>query len=280
LRKAMPIIAKDKLPLLTHCELVNNYPLQTTNHKQSYKNYLGSRPKQWEDEAIALMIRLCEEFNCPVHIVHLSSAESIEQIQRAKEKGLPLTAETAQHYLFFHAEEIQDGATAFKCAPPIREKENNERLWQALKEGIIDFVATDHSPSTPDLKELETGDFTKAWGGIASIQFALPVLWTAARQRGFSINDIVKWLSRNPSKLIRRQNKKGQIAVGFDADLIVWSPEEKFIVTENMIYHKHKVTPYLGKELYGVVKQTYLGGMKVYNEGNMKLNGGEILLHY
>ena len=128
------------------------------------------------------MIRLCEEFNCRTHIVHLSSSNSIDQIAKAKQKGLPLTVETGQHYLYFNAEEIKDGQTQFKCAPPIREKENNEKLWQALKDGIIDFVATDHSPATPDLKELQSGDFMKAWGGIASIQFALPVLWTAAKK--------------------------------------------------------------------------------------------------
>ena len=278
LRKAMPLIAKYNLPLLVHCELSDDR-LQMTDDRRSYKNYVASRPKEWEDNAIALMIRLCEEFHCPVHIVHLSSADSIAQIRQAKEKGLPLTVETAQHYLFFHAEEIRDGATAFKCAPPIRDKKNNEQLWLALKDGIIDFVATDHSPSTPDRKELESGDFGKAWGGIASIQFALPVLWTAGKQREFRIDDISKWLSQNPSNLIRQQNRKGKIAVGFDADLIVWNPEETFMVTEEKILHKHKVTPYLGKELSGVVKQTYLGGVKVYDEGSMSLNGGKILLH-
>jgi allantoinase len=276
LRKAMPLIAKYNLPLLVHCELSDDR-LQMTDDRRSYKNYVASRPKKWEDDAIALMIRLCEEYGCPVHIVHLSSANSIEQIQTAKEKGLPLTVETAQHYLFFNAEGIKDGATEFKCAPPIRERENNEQLWQALKDGIIDFVATDHSPSTPELKELQSGDFTKAWGGIASLQFALPALWTAAKQKGFTINDIAKWLSQNPSKLIQQQNKKGKLAKGFDADLIVWNPEEKFIVTEDIVLHKHKITPYLGRELFGVVKQTYLKGIKVYDAGKMKLNCGEII---
>lgn len=283
LRKAMPLIAKHNLPLLVHCELENvkretaNVRKLTPHDGRSYKAYMASRPKQWEDEAIALMIRLCEEYNCPVHIVHLSSADSIEQIQRAKGKGLPLTVETAQHYLAFCAEEISNGATAFKCAPPIRERANNERLWQALKDGVIDFVATDHSPSTPGLKELESGDFTKAWGGIASIQFALPALWTAAKGRGFTPSDICRWLSGNPSKLIRQQNKKGRIAEGFDADLIVWNPDESFTVTEEIILHKHKVTPYLNNELFGLVKQTYLSGTKVYDEGKMQLNKGQFV---
>src|SRR5258706_11335554 len=187
LSKAMPIIAKYNLPLLVHCELSDDRQRITSDNK-SYQNYLASRPKNWEDDAIALMIRLCEKYNCRVHIVHLSSANSIEQIAKAKQKGLPLTAETAQHYLYFNAEEIRDGQTQFKCAPPIREKENNDRLWEALKDGIIDFVATDHSPALPELKELEDGNFTEAWGGISSLQFALPVLWTAAKKHGCGLN--------------------------------------------------------------------------------------------
>ncbi|GAA4746439.1 allantoinase AllB [Flavisolibacter ginsenosidimutans] len=278
LRKAMPIIAKHNLPLLVHCELTDDRGGMTRD-RRSYKEYVASRPKQWEDDAIALMIRLCEEFNCRTHIVHLSSADSIEQIKKAKEKRLPLTVETAQHYLFFCAEEIADGATAFKCAPPIRERENNEQLWGALKEGVIDFVATDHSPATPELKELQSGDFTKAWGGIASIQFALPVLWTAAKQRGITPNDICRWLSSNPAKLIGQQTRKGEIAEGYDADLIVWNPEESFVVTEDIIHHKHKVTPYLGRELFGVVKQTYLNGTMVFDKGKMQLNCGHIIKH-
>lgn len=284
LRKAMPLIAKHNLPLLVHCEL-EDVKHQTPNRRQesplnkkSYKEYVASRPKKWEDDAVALMIRLCEEYGCPVHVVHLSSADSVEQIRSAKEKGLPLTVETAQHYLAFCAEEIADGATAFKCAPPIRERKNNERLWQALKEGIIDFVATDHSPATPDLKEIESGDFTKAWGGIASVQFALPVLWTAARSRGCTLSDVCRWLSANPSKLIGQEKKKGKIEKGFDADLTVWNPEENFVVTEGIIHHRHKVTPYLNKELFGVVKQTYLAGTKVGDEGIMQLNTGKIVL--
>jgi allantoinase len=282
LRKVMPIIAKYNLPLLVHCELqdvVTPSPKERGQGVRSYKNYLASRPRKWEDDAIALMIRLCEEFNCRTHIVHLSSSNSIEQIVKAKQKGLPLTVETCQHYLYFNAEEIKDGQTQFKCAPPIREKENNEKLWQALKDGIIDFVATDHSPATPDLKELKSGDFMKAWGGIASLQFALPVLWTAARKRNCSIVDIAKWLSENSSKLPGLQNAKGKIQKGYDADLVVWDPERKFVVAEDIIQHKHKITPYLNEELYGVVEQTWFCGKKVFDNGKMELNCGRILLH-
>jgi allantoinase len=278
LRKAMPVIAKHNLPLLAHCELsdpAHHAPL--TAHK--YQNYLSSRPKKWEDDAIALMIRLCEEFNCHVHIVHLSSADSIKQIAKAKQKGLPLTVETAQHYLYFTAEQIKDGQTPFKCAPPVREKENNERLWQALKEGIIDFVATDHSPAPPAMKELHSGDFMKAWGGISSVQFALPVLWTAAKKRDCLIDDMVKWLCENPSELPGLKNCKGKIAKGYDADLVVWDPEKRFVVTETIIHHKHKMTPYMNEELSGVVEQTYLKGEKVFDRGEfIQLNKGSIIL--
>ena len=277
LRKVMPVIAKHNLPLLVHCELSDNQQPVAGNQQRLYSNYLASRPKKWEDDAIALMIRLCEEFNCKTHIVHLSSADSIEQIAKAKQKGLPLTVETGQHYLYFSAEEVKDGRTEYKCAPPIREKENNERLWQALKEGIIDFVATDHSPAPPEMKELVSGDFMKAWGGISSIQFALPVLWTAATRHNCSLNDIAKWLCEKPA-LLPPLKTKGKIAKGYDADLLAWDPDEKFMVKEDMIYHKHKITPYLNERLFGVVKQTWLIGEKVFDEGKFShLNKGEII---
>lgn len=278
LRKAMPILAKHNLPLLVHCELSDdNHPCK--GNPAVYKNYLATRPEKWEDDAIAMMIRLCEEFNCSVHIVHLSSANSIAQIQKAKQKGLPLTVETGQHYLFFTAEEIPDGKTEFKCAPPIRNKENNEQLWQALKNGIIDFVATDHSPSTPDLKEMKSGNFMKAWGGISSVQLALPVLWTAAKNRNCSYSDVAKWLSENPAKLIGKEHKKGKIAVGYDADLVIWSDKKFYVLPEN-IHHKHKITPYLNKELFGIVEQTFLSGIKVYDRPDfIQLNKGKLLLN-
>jgi allantoinase len=294
LRKAMPIIAKHGLPLLVHCELTSNTLIKPTysdhtrthlndlssklNDNTSYQNYLASRPKEWEDEAIALMIRLCEEFNCRTHIVHLSSANSIKQLAEAKQRGLPITVETGQHYLYFNAEDIKDGQTQFKCAPAIREKANNDKLWDALRAGVIDFVATDHSPAPPEMKQMETGDFMKAWGGIASLQFALPVLWTAAKQRNFSVAHIAKWLCQKPAELIGKEKNKGEIEPGFDADLIVWDGNKTFLVTEDIIQHRHKITPYLGNELYGVVEQTYLAGEKVYDNGKLvKLNAGKII---
>ncbi|MGQ0739735.1 MAG: allantoinase AllB [Bacteroidota bacterium] len=276
LRKAIPVITKYGLPLLVHCELSIPTP-HSPPPTRRYSAYLSSRPKKWEDDAIALMIRLCEEFNCRTHIVHLSSANSIEQIRKAKQKGLPLTVETCQHYLYFSAEEIKDGRTEFKCAPPIREKANNEQLWQALKEGIIDFVATDHSPAPSAMKEVESGDFMKAWGGISSIQFALPVLWTAAKKHDCSLSDIAGWLCEKPA-LLPQIKTKGKIAKGFDADFVVLNPEEQFIVSKEIIHHRHKITPYLGEQLYGVVKQTWLKGEKVFDGGKfLHLNKGVII---
>jgi len=225
------------------------------------------------------MIRLCREFNCRTHIVHLSSADSIKQIAEAKQTGLPLTVETAQHYLYFNAEDIQDGRTEYKCAPPIREKANNEKLWQALKDGIIDFVATDHSPAPPGMKEINSGDFMKAWGGISSIQFALPALWTAAKKHNCRIEQIAEWLCEHPT-ILPQLKSKGKIEKGYEADIVIWNPEKSFIVTENNIHHKHKITPYANQELYGTIEQTWLKGEKVFDEGKfLHLNKGSILYH-
>jgi allantoinase len=281
LRKAMPIIAKYNLPLLVHCEITDDKHNGGQGNPVSYQNYLSSRPRSWEDNAIGLMIRLCEEFNCRVHIVHLSSSNSIVSIRKAKEKGLPLTVETGQHYLYFNAEDIPDGQTQFKCAPPIREKENNELLWAALQDGIIDLVATDHSPAPPDMKETGSGNFMKAWGGIASLQFALPVLWTAAKKRNIPFQQVVKWLCEKPAVLIGSNFKKGKIEKGYDADLVVFDPDKIFIVTNDIIQHRHKISAYSGEALSGVVEQTWLHGTEVYNVykgGFLKLNQGRLLL--
>jgi allantoinase len=278
LRRAMPILASHGLPLLVHCELSEDNDEWKKGDTHSYQNYLASRPKSWEDEAIKMMIRLCAEYRCPVHIVHLSSANSLALIAEAKAQGLPLTVETGQHYLFFNAEDIVDGQTQFKCAPPIRERANNEQLWLALQSGLLDFVATDHSPAPPDLKQLASGNFATAWGGIASLQLALPVLWTAARERGASLADLARWLSTNPAKLIGQSYRKGQITKGYDADLLVLAADEKFLVTESLLHHRHKVSPYLGHELTGVVTHTFLAGEEAFRHPDaMHLNRGQLL---
>ncbi|RZL16730.1 MAG: allantoinase AllB [Hymenobacter sp.] len=278
LRRAMPILARHGRPLLVHCELSQDNDEWTKGDTRSYPNYLASRPKSWEDEAIKLMVRLCAEYRCPVHIVHLSSANSLVAIAEAKAQGLPLTVETGQHYLFFNAEDIADGQTQFKCAPPIRERANNEQLWQALQSGLIDFVATDHSPAPPDLKQLASGDFASAWGGIASLQLALPVLWTAARARGATLPDLARWLSQNPAKLIGQAHRKGQITKGYDADLLVLAADQAFTVTEALLHHRHKVSPYLGRELRGVVTHTFLAGKEVFRRPDfLHLNQGQFV---
>lgn len=275
---AMPLIAQTGLPLLVHCELSEDLP--PMSDPKSYQQWLSSRPKEWEDRAIAMMIGLCKKHQCKIHIVHLSSANSIAQIAEAKNQGLPLTVETGQHYLFFHAEDIPDGRTEYKCAPPIRERSNNELLWGALQKGIIDFVATDHSPAPASIKELESGNLIKAWGGIASAQFALPALWTIARKHQASLTNITNWLCTNPTRLPGLQNRKGQIEAGFDADFVIWNPEESFEVTQTQIHHRHKATPYLGKELFGVVNQTYIGGEMVFENGSFPALGrGKVLFN-
>lgn len=266
LRSAMPIIAKHNLPLLVHCELTKQNPTSHISNPKSYKYYLSSRPRQWEHDAIELMIRLCREYNCRTHIVHLSSADAIPMLKKARVEGLPLTVETCPHYLYFVAEEIPDGDTRFKCAPPIREKENRAKLWDALKEGVVDFVVSDHSPSTPDLKCLNTGNFQKAWGGITPLQFGLSIVWTEARKRGFGVEDIARWMSARPAEFVALK-RKGKIAQGYDADMVVWNPDASFVVEPSTMQHRHKLTSYEGRKLHGVVEKTYLRGTKVYDKG-------------
>ena len=281
LHKALKILKQYNKPLLVHCEI--DLPHAESNlldqNPNSYFAYLKSRPKSWEDNAIKLMIDLCRETEAHIHIVHLSSANSIEQIKNAKMEGLPLTVETAPHYLFFNAEEIPDGATQYKCAPPIREKENNDQLWNALLDGTIDFIATDHSPSLPLLKEIESGNFKKAWGGIAGLQFSLPVIWTKMKEKNIPVKKLLKWFCEQPAQLCQLNSSKGKIQKNFDADITVWNPDQKFEVTESIIQHRHKITPYLNQELFGVVEQTYVNGKKVFDNGSViDLNKGKILL--
>jgi allantoinase len=269
LRAAMPIIAKHNIPLLVHAELKDDFSYQEkfSSDPRSYTAYLASRPREWEHRAIKLMIDLCREYGCRVHIVHLSSADALPMLAKAREEKLPITVETCPHYLFFAAEEIPDGDTRFKCAPPIREKENQERLWAALRDATIDFIPSDHSPCPPEMKLLDEGDFIRAWGGIASLQFGLSIMWTAARERGFSTIDLTEWMCRAPAAFIGLGDRKGKIAAGYDADLVAWNPEAQFTAEPSMIHHHHKVTPYEGQQLYGVVEKTFLRGTKIYERG-------------
>ena len=249
-------LAGTNAPLLVHAEL-GEHLHEPEGDPADYATYLHSRPNAAEDAAIELVARVCRETGARMHIVHLSSASALP----LRDRGLPLTFETTPHYLHFEAESVPRGRTEFKCAPPIRERSNREALWRGLADGSIDLVVSDHSPCTPELKK---GDFAKAWGGIASLQFVLPIVWTNARARGFTIEDIVRWCCAAPARLANL-SKKGTIAVGNDADLVVWDPDETFTVTEDLIRHRHKVTPYLGASLHGVVRETWGGGAEIEN---------------
>jgi allantoinase len=268
LRTAMPILARRGVPLLVHAELSS--PVTEGGDPQAYATYLASRPPAWEDDAIRLMVRLCRETGCAVHIVHLSSADVLFLLEEARAEGLPLTVETCPHYLHFAAEDVPPGRTDFKCSPPIRERANRERLWNGLAAGSIDMVVSDHSPCTPHLKRLEAGDFREAWGGIASLQFRLPVLWTEARQRGHGLDDLARWLAESPAALAGLQGSKGRIAPGQDADLVVFDPDALLVVEPAAIRHRHKLTPYAGARLLGVVRTTILRGAVIYEGSDLE----------
>jgi allantoinase len=264
LRVVMPGLARAGLPLLVHAELIGDEAPGIPPGCRSYARYLASRPRTWEHDAIRLMIDLCRETGCPVHIVHLSSADALPMIARARAEGLPLTIETCPHYLAFAAEDIPDGDTRFKCAPPIRERENRERLWQGLRDGLIDIISSDHSPAPPELKRLDDGDLSRAWGGIASLQLALPAVWTEARARGFTLVDLARWMASGPSAVVGLTDRKGVIAPRHDADLVVFDPEASEAVDPRALHHRHRATPYEGRVLAGRVEATYLRGRMTY----------------
>ncbi|MEM7101710.1 MAG: allantoinase AllB [Bacteroidota bacterium] len=271
LSRVMPLIKTSGKPILAHCEISRPHADQALleNNPTSYQNYLASRPPSWEIEAIEMMIDLCRTSGCRTHIVHLATAEAISSISKAKDEGLPLTVETCPQYLCFSAEEIPDGQTVYKCAPPIREAANQKQLWEAIKTGLIDFLATDHSPAPPKLKEIDSGNLAKAWGGIAGLQFFLPAIWTKAKTQNLTLPKLSKLWSSNAAAFLGIGHRKGKIAKGYDADLVIWHPDEQFTVTESMIFHKHKPTPYLGQQLYGKVMLTMVNGQLVYQNGQI-----------
>ena len=271
LRAALPEIVRLGAVLLAHAELPGPIASATLRIRQRdarrYSTWLDSHPAAAEDEAIELVIKLSQQYGARIHIVHLSSAFALRMIREAKAERVLISVETCPHYLTIAAEEIPDGATEFKCAPPIRERSNQDELWGALEERLVDFVVTDHSPAPPALKCTDTGNYIEAWGGIASLQLSLPLLWTHARVRGFQLTDIAEWLCRGPASLAGL-SRKGECKIGTQADFVVWNPEDSFEVRPNALFFRHKFTPYLGRTLFGVVRSTLLGGDEVYAAGN------------
>lgn len=271
LRAALPHLAKTGLPLLVHAELPGPVEEATKGLAgadwSKYATYLQSRPDEAELSAIRLMLAVCREYNFRLHIVHLATSHALDILRAAKSAGLPVSIETCPHYLHFNAENVADGQTLFKCAPPIRSRNNREELWQGLREGVIDLVATDHSPCPPEMKRLSERSFRTAWGGIACLSLALPVMWTEASARGFTLVDMARLLAENPAKLAGCAARKGRIAKGFDADFVVFDPEKEFVVSEEMLHYRHRISPYVGEKLRGVVKATYLRGKCVFSDG-------------
>jgi allantoinase len=271
LLEAMPELARLGRVLIVHAELPG--PIDEALREESfadprkYATFLKSRPREAENHAVELMIRLSRETGARIHIVHHSSSDALPALRKARSEGVAITIETCPHYLSFAAEDIPDGATEFKCCPPVRERENREELWAALDEGLIEMVVSDHSPCPPGMKSLGTGNFIEAWGGISSLQLRLPVLWTEALERGYTINHLAEWLCLAPARLVGLDKRKGAIAAGFDADLVIWNPQGVFRVEPQMIHHRHKLTPYAGRSLSGIVEATYLRGEKVYDRG-------------
>jgi allantoinase len=253
-------------PLLVHAEL-REHLLAHDGEASSYASYLASRPHQAEDEAIALVYEAVRKTGARAHIVHLSSSNGLDTIRQARDARVPLTAETTPHYLYFDSERVPDGATEFKCAPPIRERANRDALWRGIEEGLFNAIVSDHSPCTPELKRMNEGDIAQAWGGIASLQFGLSIVWTEAKRRGVAFEKIVELMTIGPATLAGLDKRKGKLAAGYDADIVVFDPEERFVVQTELVQHRHKVTPYAGDTLTGVVKATFVRGHKVWEDG-------------
>ncbi len=267
LRQAMPELMRLDALLIVHAELPHDSNETGGNDPRKYNTFLSSRPCADENRAIELMIRLSREFGTRVHIVHLSSAEALPMLREARASGVRISAETCPHYLYFSSENIGATRTEFKCCPPIRDRENREQLWRGLIDDTIETIVSDHSPCLAELKLRELGDFMQAWGGISSLQLRLPIVWTEARRRGLSILDLSRWLCYEPARLVNLHHRKGSIAPGKDADLIVWDPESEFKVSSEMLYHRNKLTPYDGEVLAGLVQKTFLRGEKIYDSG-------------
>jgi allantoinase len=262
--------------LIVHAEDSDSIDRAPGAHGTHYLDFLSSRPRAAENLAIAQVIQAAWRTGARVHILHLSSSDALPMVASAQRDGVRITAETCPHYLALTAEEIPDGATQFKCCPPVREASNREQLWRGLEDGTIDCVVSDHSPCTAELKRLDVGDFGLAWGGISSLELGLPVVWTEARRRGFGLTDVVRWMAERPAQLVGLQ-RKGRIGLGYDADFCVFAPDEAFVVEPNRLHHKHPITPYDGRPLVGVVHATWLRGEELAGDeprGRLLTRGG------
>ena len=285
LRQALPVLARLRLPLLVHAEspsVIDGYsPVLAERDTTAHSTWLASRPPDAETAAIDLLIALCREYRTHIHIVHLSASQALPIIQGARAERLPITVETCPHYLTFAAEAIRAGATEFKCAPPLRERSNQVRLWEAVANGSIDLIASDHSPCPPAMKELASGNFARAWGGIGSIELSLAAVWTGASQHGISIEDVARLMCTRPAELAGLGSRKGRIAEGFDADLVIWDPAAEFTVIQSDLVQRHKITPYNGLRLRGQVERSYVRGNLAYernDHGSLKAKHGRIIV--
>ncbi|MFJ4465975.1 allantoinase AllB [Streptomyces sp. NPDC089424] len=259
--------------LIVHAEDPHHLAAAPQQGGPRYAHFLASRPRDAEDTAIANLVAQARRLNARVHVLHLSSSDALPLIAAARAEGVRVTVETCPHYLTLTAEEVPDGASEFKCCPPIREAANQDLLWQALADGTIDCVVTDHSPSTADLK---TDDFATAWGGISGLQLSLPAVWTEARRRGHTLEDVVRWMSTRTADLVGLAHK-GAIEAGRDADFAVLAPDETFTVDPNSLQHRNRVTAYAGRTLSGVVKSTWLRGERIVANGEFTEPKGRLL---
>jgi allantoinase len=272
LEQALAVARDLDAPLLVHAESVEVGAGSAPMTSRKYGDYLASRPKAMENIAVAEVIEAARRTGGHAHLVHLSSSEAIAMIAEARRVGVRVTTETCPHYLALAAEEIKDGATAFKCSPPIREASNRDALWSGLRQRTIDMIVSDHSPCTVAMKEVVSGDFGAAWGGISSLQLSLSIVWTEARRRNHALSEVAAWMAERPAKLAGL-NQKGKIAPGFDADFCVLAPDESFVVDPDRLYHRNPLTPYAGRRLMGVVRETWLRGKPV----NLRDPKGQLL---
>ncbi|MFD1660288.1 allantoinase AllB [Streptomyces caeni] len=260
--------------LVVHAEDPHRLAAAPQRGGPKYADFLASRPHDAEATAVAHLVEQAERLHARVHVLHLSSGEALPLIAVAKARGVPVTVETCPHYLTLKAEEVPDGASEFKCCPPIREAANQDLLWQALADGTIDCVVTDHSPSTADLK---TDDFATAWGGVSGLQLSLPAVWTEARTRGHDLVDVVRWMSAHTARLVGLDARKGAIEAGRDADFAVFAPDDTFTVDPAALQHRNRVTAYAGRTLHGVVRSTWLRGERILADGEFAEPRGRLL---